>query len=68
MTEGIAGVLGVIFGIVALRQIGRSHQSGRGLAIAGIVVGAVTILLGILLLVALLTTTGGGGGGNGLVS
>lgn len=60
VTDGIAGVLGVIFGIVALRQIARDGQGGRGLAIAGIVVGAVTILLGIFLLVAWLDLVDGG--------
>jgi Domain of unknown function (DUF4190)/Domain of unknown function (DUF1707) len=35
----IGSVLAVVFGHVALRQIARSGQSGRGLAIAGIVLG-----------------------------
>jgi hypothetical protein len=37
---GLLGVaiLGVIFGIAALRRIGRTRQGGKGLAIAGIVV------------------------------
>ncbi|MFW0791972.1 DUF4190 domain-containing protein [Gordonia sp. CPCC 205333] len=35
-----AGLLGVIFGIVALNQIKTRGQKGRGLAIAGIVCGA----------------------------
>jgi len=36
---GLVGVaiLGIVFGIVALRRIGRTHQGGKGLAIAGIV-------------------------------
>lgn len=36
------GVLGLIFGIVALRQIKRNNQTGRGLAVAGIVLSLVT--------------------------
>ncbi|WP_415951183.1 septum formation family protein [Streptomyces sp. KLOTTS4A1] len=37
--------LGLIFGILALRQIKRGGQSGKGLAVSGIVVNAVTLLL-----------------------
>jgi hypothetical protein len=51
---GFSLVLGLIFGIVALVQIGRTNQTGRGMAIAGIVisllwVGALTI--GVIVLV-----------------
>lgn len=35
------GLVGIVLGIVALVQVKRSGQRGRGLAIAGIVVGAV---------------------------
>jgi hypothetical protein len=47
----VSGILAVIFGNVALGQIERSEgrQKGRGLAIAGIVLGWVGIaILGIL--------------------
>jgi hypothetical protein len=37
----IGSVLAVVFGHVALNQIARSGQSGRGLAIAGLVLGYV---------------------------
>lgn len=39
--------LGVVFGIIALNQIKKSNgaQSGRGLAIAGIVIGGFGVLL-----------------------
>jgi peptidyl-prolyl cis-trans isomerase B (cyclophilin B) len=36
--------LGLIFGFVALSQIGKTGQSGRGLAIAGIVVSVLSIV------------------------
>ncbi|SFW79322.1 DUF4190 domain-containing protein [Amycolatopsis australiensis] len=60
---GFSLVLGLIFGIVALVQIGKSGQAGRGMAIAGIVlsvlwVGALTV--GVIVLVKkteLLATT-----------
>ena len=37
--------LGIVFGIIALKQLKRAPQEGRGLAIAGIVVGAVFVVL-----------------------
>jgi hypothetical protein len=45
----IGALLGVIFGIVALGQIKRTGQRGRGMAIAGIVIGAVLMVMGIAL-------------------
>jgi hypothetical protein len=46
------GILGVIAGAIALGQIKRTGEQGRGLAIAGIVVGALNILV-VLVAVAL---------------
>jgi hypothetical protein len=40
MTCGLAGIVGLVLGIVALNQIKRDGTAGRGMAIAGIVVGA----------------------------
>jgi hypothetical protein len=37
---GISAILGIVFGIVALRRIRVMLQGGRGLAIAGIVLGS----------------------------
>ncbi|MDB4728340.1 DUF4190 domain-containing protein [Saprospiraceae bacterium] len=51
---GILGpFLGIIFGIIALGRINKAPQfiKGKGFAIAGIVIGGVTILLGIIVLV-----------------
>lgn len=47
---GTGSFLGIIFGIVALNQIKRTGQDGRGLAIAGIVIGSV-VTVGFLILV-----------------
>ena len=50
-TVFITGILAVIFGNIALGKIARSHgrEKGRGMAIAGIVLGWVSIaLLGVL--------------------
>ena len=38
-------LIAVVFGVVALRRIARTQRAGRGLAIAGIVIGAITTLL-----------------------
>jgi hypothetical protein len=48
-------VLGVIFGWIGIRQIGRDGANGRGLAVAGIVIGSVMILLNVLFVVAVAT-------------
>ena len=56
-------LLSVIFGFVALSQIKKRGQGGRGLAIAGISISAVW-LLGILALVVVGLVAGGTGGGN----
>jgi Domain of unknown function (DUF4190) len=39
----IGPILGLIFGFVALGQIKQTGQGGRGMAIAGIVIGGVAI-------------------------
>lgn len=44
----------ILLGIIGIQQTGRTGQSGRGLAVAGLVIGATTLLLGILV------TFGGG--------
>jgi hypothetical protein len=43
----IGPILGLIFGILALNQIKQTGQGGRGMAIAGIVIGALVIAAGI---------------------
>ncbi|WP_374946383.1 DUF4190 domain-containing protein [Agreia sp.] len=41
-------IVGIILGFVALSQIKRTGERGRGLAIAGIIIGFASILVGIL--------------------
>jgi hypothetical protein len=50
---GLLGVaiLGVIFGIVALKRIGTTHQGGKGLAVAGIVLSVAWVAVGVVLVV-----------------
>jgi Domain of unknown function (DUF4190) len=59
----LGSVLAVIFGHIALRNINRTHASGRGLAIAGLILGyigvstlALFILFGI---IGAVTSSGG---------
>jgi hypothetical protein len=49
---GLGSIVGIILGIVALNQIKARGEGGRGLAIAGIVIGAISLLVGILVAVA----------------
>jgi hypothetical protein len=43
---GIASIVGIVLGVIAINQIKQSHEAGRGLAVAGIAVGGVTLFLG----------------------
>jgi len=52
----VAGAAALVFGIIGVGRANRGMVSGRGLAIAGIVLGAVGAVF------ALLTTSGGGVG------
>jgi hypothetical protein len=38
---GLAGIVGMIMGIVALTQIKHTNEQGKGLAIAAIVIGSI---------------------------
>lgn len=51
---GIGSVVAVVFGHVALGQIKRSNgfETGRGMALAGLILGYAWIVLNVLLLVA----------------
>jgi hypothetical protein len=45
----IGPILGLVFGFIALNQIKRTGQGGRGLALAGIIIGVLVIVAGIVL-------------------
>jgi hypothetical protein len=49
---GITAILGIVFGSVALSRIRRSAQEGRGLAIAGIVLGSCWLAVLLLTVIA----------------
>ena len=44
---GIGSIIGIVLGIVAMNQIKQSGENGHGLAIAGIAVGALTLLINV---------------------
>lgn len=56
----LGSILAVIFGHVALRQIQAHHEGGKGLAVAGLVLGYVG--LGVLALVLVIMGTASAGG------
>ena len=45
----VFNLLGLVFGIVALGQIKKTGESGKGLAIAGIIISSVGLILGTLI-------------------
>ena len=45
-------VIAIILGAIALSQIKKTQEGGRGLAIAGIVIGAISIVLIIVIIIA----------------
>jgi hypothetical protein len=51
--SGVGSILAVIFGHIALGQIRRTGERGRGLAIAGLVVGYVGIVTVVLVIAAI---------------
>ncbi|MCU1478671.1 MAG: hypothetical protein JWQ64_3364 [Subtercola sp.] len=44
-------VVGIVFGFIALSQIKKNGDGGRGLAIAGIVIGFIELILGVILII-----------------
>jgi uncharacterized membrane protein len=47
----LGSVLGIVFGHVALAQIRRTGDSGRGLAVAGLVIGYLLLAVGVILVI-----------------
>lgn len=45
------GVVGLVLGIIALGQIKRTGEQGRGLALAGTIVSAASVLIGVILII-----------------
>lgn len=55
MVGAVGGVIAVVLGVVGLRQVNASGgtQGGRGLAVSGIVIGALSIVLGLVIFLVL---------------
>jgi Domain of unknown function (DUF4190) len=66
---GLGSIAGIMLGVPARREIGGTGDRGAGVAVAGIVVGVITLLFAIAywIFVAMHAggSTGGGGGGGG---
>ena len=46
-------IIAVILGIIALSQIKKTGESGRGLAIAGIIIGAIGVIFWIIIFIVI---------------
>lgn len=63
---GLGSIAGIWLGAAARRRISETGERGHGLAIAGIVVGVITLLFAIGYWIFIAMHTGGGGTGGGL--
>lgn len=50
---GIVGLLGTIFSAIALNEINKHNEKGKGMAIAGLIIGIIGIIWGIIVLAAI---------------
>lgn len=62
---GLGSVAGIALGLAARSKIARTGERGHGLAIAGIIIGVVTLVAAIAYWVVIAMHTGGTGGGGG---
>jgi Na+/H+ antiporter NhaB len=45
---GLFGLIGLVLGIVALVQIGHTHERGKGLAVAAVIIGFIwSVVIGL---------------------
>jgi hypothetical protein len=56
-------VIAIILGAIALSQIKKTGEKGRGFALAGIIIGAVTIVFYIVLFIVIFAVAASSGGG-----
>jgi hypothetical protein len=62
---GLGSIAGIVLGTAARRRIAVTGEGGSGLAMAGVIVGVITLLLAIAYWVFIAVHTGGSGGGGG---
>jgi len=55
----LLAILGAIFGHVGMSQIAKSNESGRGLALAGVIVGWASVGIAVLGIIAIVAFFGG---------
>jgi hypothetical protein len=58
---GLPSIAGIILGIIAMRETKRTGQDGYGLALAGLIIGSVVVVLGILYIVFLVVIAANSG-------
>ncbi|WP_353827159.1 DUF4190 domain-containing protein [Agromyces sp. SYSU T0242] len=58
VTVWFTGILGLVFGYIALSQIKRTGERGRGLALAAVILGWIGVLIGVLILILVLVSGG----------
>lgn len=46
-TIGVGGILSIVFSSIALGKTGKGKEKGKGLAIAGLVIGIIALLAGL---------------------
>lgn len=51
-------IVGIILGFIALSQIKRTGEQGRGLALAAIIIGFASIVLGIIFIIVFVASVG----------
>jgi uncharacterized membrane protein len=47
----LGSIVGIVLGIVALNQIKQTREEGHGLAVAGIAIGALSLVVGLMFFV-----------------
>ncbi|WNG86236.1 DUF4190 domain-containing protein [Mycobacterium sp. ITM-2016-00317] len=52
----VGSIIGIVLGIVAMNQINQTQQEGRGLAIAGVAVGVLTLLISGIATIAIMSS------------
>ena len=63
---GLGSIAGIWLGVAAQRKVAETGERGRGLAIAGIIVGVVTLIFAIGYWIFIAMHAGGGGTGGGM--
>ena len=45
---GFGSIIGIVLGVIAMNQIKKTGQQGRGLAVAGVAVGAISLVISVI--------------------